>query len=276
LRACFEKCGKVARMDMPRNFSGSIGKAFVSFYNQEAMDKALRVDGTKFDGQPIRVKPFSAAQRWWKEPSTEKAGHTRENGRDECTAFVGGFPWDMDKEMLAEEFKACGKVETIRLLTHADGNSKGMAFIVFHKASSVEKAMVRNGEKFRGRYLRVDRVQMQGGQGLGKGAGKNKGKDRGKDGSVDLNTVFVGNLAPTTEEDQLRADFADCGEVQAVRLVHGQDGRFKGAAFVVYKEHWAAEKALGWDAQDYNGRTLKVAQAKKGGGRGADPALSKE
>jgi RNA recognition motif-containing protein len=49
------------------------------------------------------------------------------------------------------------------------------------------------------------------------------------------NDVFVGQLGPTTTEEQLRETFSVVGNIKNIRLIVDKDtGRLKGYAFVEY------------------------------------------
>ncbi len=92
------------------------------------------------------------------------------------------------------------------------------------------------------------------------------------------NKLYVGNLAYSTTEDDIRSLFAQAGTVTSVALIKDRDtGQSKGFAFVEMSNQSEAEKAI----QTFNGymmsnRPLKVNMARPreergfggGGGRG--------
>merc|ERR1712190_326801 len=76
-------------------------------------------------------------------------------------------------------------------------------------------------------------------------------------------------------------DFAECGEIESLRMPLNEDGQCKGIAFIQYKEKEGLEKAKAYHETDYGGRTIYVGQAgeptngkgkdgkgKDGGGKG--------
>ncbi len=91
--------------------------------------------------------------------------------------------------------------------------------------------------------------------------------------------LYVGNLAYSVTEDELRTTFAAFGEVDTVNLISDKfSGQSKGFAFVEMpnnSEADAAIKALNGNAM--NGRSIKVNQAQprgsrpSGGGGGGRP-----
>jgi RNA recognition motif-containing protein len=65
--------------------------------------------------------------------------------------------------------------------------------------------------------------------------------------------IYVGNLAKSTVEDEIKALFVQEGEVTKVDLVKDRDsGQSKGFAFVTMTSQESADKAIA----KYNGYTL--------------------
>ena len=86
--------------------------------------------------------------------------------------------------------------------------------------------------------------------------------------------LYVGNLAYSTTEDELRTLFAQAGTVQSVALIKDREtGRSKGFAFVEMASQAEAEKAISmFNGKDFNQRALTVNIARpreeRGGGGG--------
>jgi len=86
-------------------------------------------------------------------------------------------------------------------------------------------------------------------------------------------SLYVGNLPHGTTEDELRELFAEFGPLEAVRVIEG-----KGFAFVDLSAESAAEAITALSGRDFNGRALRVDEARPrrerdeggggGGGRG--------
>ena len=76
--------------------------------------------------------------------------------------------------------------------------------------------------------------------------------------------IYVGNLAKSTTEDEIRALFAQEGEVSSVDLVKDRDtGLSKGFAFVTMTSQESADKAISkYNAFSLSGNDLKVNIAK--------------
>ncbi|GFH53430.1 RNA binding protein fox-1 [Chaetoceros tenuissimus] len=75
---------------------------------------------------------------------------------------------------------------------------------------------------------------------------------------VGNNKFYVGNLDFGVEEDDLRALFADIGEVGNVSIITGPDGRSKGFAFVTMMSDEVTDKCMDLDGTDLNGRNINV------------------
>ena len=76
--------------------------------------------------------------------------------------------------------------------------------------------------------------------------------------------IYVGNLSRQAGENELRALFAQFGEVKSLRLMKDQyTGESRGFAFVEMPDSSAANQAItALDSQDFGGRKLKVNEAK--------------
>lgn len=76
--------------------------------------------------------------------------------------------------------------------------------------------------------------------------------------------IYIGNLPYNSTEDDLREAFSKFGEVaSAVIITDKSSGRSKGFGFVEMPEESAAQEAIdSLNGQDFQGRTVKVNQAK--------------
>ena len=81
--------------------------------------------------------------------------------------------------------------------------------------------------------------------------------------------IYVGNMAYSVTEDQLREAFAAFGEVSSVNVITDRfSGQSKGFGFVEMPDNSEADAAIkGLNGQPINGRAVKVNQAKPRGER---------
>lgn len=83
----------------------------------------------------------------------------------------------------------------------------------------------------------------------------------GRDSSnVNELTVFIGNIAFSSTEQDLRTLFSECGTIADLRMPSDRTGEnpHKGIAFVRFSEHSGVMRALGMDGDELGGRMLKV------------------
>lgn len=75
--------------------------------------------------------------------------------------------------------------------------------------------------------------------------------------------LFVGSLDWNTTEDELKAFFAELGEVEEAIIIKDHIGRSKGFGFVTYADEAAAEKAIAeLDGKQLGKRTIVVNEAR--------------
>lgn len=81
--------------------------------------------------------------------------------------------------------------------------------------------------------------------------------------------IYVGNLAYSVTEDELRTLFAEYGEVSRVNVITDKfSGRSKGFAFVEMPDNSEADTAIkALNETPISGRPVKVNQAKPRGDR---------
>lgn len=89
------------------------------------------------------------------------------------------------------------------------------------------------------------------------------------------NRLYVGNLSYQSDQESIRACFAECGEVSDVHVVTDRDtGRARGFAFVTMKTDAEANTAIQkLNGAMLDGRALRVNEAearpdRRGGGGG--------
>jgi len=85
-------------------------------------------------------------------------------------------------------------------------------------------------------------------------------------------SIYVGNLSFNADEGGLRGLFENYGEVESAKIITDQfTGRSRGFGFVQMPNREGGRRAIEeLDAKDFNGRTLKVNEArpKNTGGAG--------
>lgn len=76
--------------------------------------------------------------------------------------------------------------------------------------------------------------------------------------------IFVSNLSFAVQDEDLRAFFAEYGEVSSAKVINDKiSGRSKGFGFVEMPDNEAAATAMkNLDGAIADGRTMRVAEAK--------------
>lgn len=76
--------------------------------------------------------------------------------------------------------------------------------------------------------------------------------------------IYVGNLAYSVTEDELRTAFSQFGDVSRANVITDKySGQSKGFGFVEMSDKAAAEEAIAaLNGSDLNGRSIKVNEAK--------------
>ncbi|MFZ4802111.1 MAG: RNA recognition motif domain-containing protein [Chlorobium sp.] len=76
--------------------------------------------------------------------------------------------------------------------------------------------------------------------------------------------IYIGNLAYSVTEDDLRDSFSEFGQVESASIINDKfSGRSKGFGFVDMPNDSEARQAIeSLNDKDLNGRTIKVNEAK--------------
>lgn len=103
-------------------------------------------------------------------------------------------------------------------------------------------------------------------------ATEEKAEEPKAEGAEECLTVFVGGLPWSAEEETVKKDFEECGEMTRFAfLTDRETGRPKGSCFIDYATTEGVKKALEFNETDYGGRTIYVREAtpgNKGGDKG--------
>lgn len=182
-------------------------------------------------------------------------------------------------------FRACGKIEKVwfrsicvteeskmskraKIITKDYGEFKDNknAYILYKEEKSSQEAKIKfNQVIFGDRHLRVDTC----GLGLEEQEGEHpKISKSGRNTCINpwedfTSTLFIGNLPFVVSEEELRAAFIACGQIENVRLVRDPKTHLgKGIGYIMFKNKDAMNKAL-LEKKDlwFKGRTLRVARA---------------
>lgn len=142
------KVALIANRMHPKVDSFNAYVVFEKNENDECVKKALAMNGRLVEGHHIRV---DRAQR----PRAKK----QTLASRKKSVFVGNLRFDVRDEDLFRHFNEVGPVNHVRIVRdRATGLGKGFGFVVFDDRATVKKALELNDKKFKGRELRVKKV----------------------------------------------------------------------------------------------------------------------
>ncbi|KAF7330957.1 Nuclear localization sequence-binding protein [Mycena venus] len=184
----FASCGEVvsATVAIDRNTGQSRGFGHVHFTTTEAVEAALKMNGTEIDGRPVNIDYGRPADKSKvRENRAKTFGDTA--SEPSATLFVGNLSFGVDEDTVWSFFNECGgSVKSVRLPTDRDtGRPKGFGYVEFEDIDSAKKAYeAANGQEIEGRAIRLDYSQPRdssggGGGGRGFGGGDRGGRGRG-------------------------------------------------------------------------------------------------
>jgi len=133
------------------------GIAYIEFKEEEAAQRALDLNGTKFlDGIPISVQHTHAE----KNRPADVSPPPRNVHQGPMRLYVGSLHFNITEDMLRSIFEPFGKIDNIQLIMDTEtGRSKGYGFITYHNAEDAKIALEQlNGFELAGRPMKVGNV----------------------------------------------------------------------------------------------------------------------
>jgi RNA recognition motif-containing protein len=244
---------------------------------RKAERKAAKEAAAKVAQEPEEAEDEDAPKA--KKAKTEAAIDNSIDEDGDFTVFVRGLPFSCQEDVLRKDFEECGEILNLNMPMGEDGRCRGIAFVKYSNKAAMEAAIKFDGEPYGGRYLEVKRATPKEDKGKGKGdkgkgkSDKGKGKGDNRVANSDF-ALFVGGLPYTVTEEQVRSHFADCGEIESVRMPTFEDGSPKGIAFIRFTKDEDVQAGLNLNESDLEGRSITVRKAgdnpRKGDGKGKD------
>ncbi|GFX24849.1 RNA-binding protein 34 [Trichonephila clavipes] len=163
------------------------------------------------------------------------------------TLFVGNLPVIVSRQMLEKLFVPFGSVESCRLrgsvptkssipkkvadikMKFHDTQRSRIGYVVFKDENAAAQAMSLNGMLVGDHHIVVNKVSQVGEKTL---------YDKKR-------SIFIGNLPFNTDEDMIWNTFAECGHIEAVRVIRDREtGTGKGFGYVLFRKIKSKENAL--------------------------------
>jgi nucleolin len=167
---------------MDRQTGRSRGFGYVDFTSAEAVEAALALNGSEFDGRTIKVD--RSTNKLDPKVAMEKRQRDFGNTPNEASAtlFVGNLSWSTTEDGLWEIFGEHGEVKSVRMPTDREsGKPKGFGYVEFTELDAAKKAYdALQGQEIEGRAVRLDYSQPRDNSGGGRGGfGGGRGGGRG-------------------------------------------------------------------------------------------------
>jgi len=259
-RKDFGECGEISDLQMMKDRVTGLPKgiAFITYSDEAGVKAALAYDGEDYGGRVLEVRREDGNKGKGKGKDGKSMGG---NEPKENEVFIRGLGPKTKEATLHKEFSKCGEIARLKMdIDIGDGGKcKGYAWITYADEAGMHKALQRHRTMWGDSELAIER---SGQHRKGKGDGKSKGAADA--GGVE---VFIRGLPRATEEDVVRRDFSECGELARVNMPLNNDGSCKGFAWLSFKTQDGANKACDFNGTDYGGSKLMAEIAGQHKGR---------
>ncbi|KAJ3275950.1 hypothetical protein HDV01_006817 [Terramyces sp. JEL0728] len=211
LKELFSKVAVVERANIVQKNGRSKGFGTVSFKSHEdALEVIDAFNGYEFDGRTLEVRFDKALPK--RLPS--------ENSGNEVALYVGNLDWSVQWQDLKDLFKEAGRVVRCEIPSDAQGRSKGFGIVVMASNADAERAKdMYDGHVFCNRDMQVRYDRNESGK-------KEIRKEfaRTKVNETSSNRLYVGNLSPSTQWQDLKDLFKSVGTVIRANVIQDKDG----------------------------------------------------
>ncbi|KAI8809419.1 hypothetical protein BJ742DRAFT_236461 [Cladochytrium replicatum] len=213
---------------------------FVEYKDRASAEAAVvKMNGKKVLSGEIRVN--------WAHPSSA----SKEDVSNHFHIFVGDLSPEVNDQNLAKAFSAFGSMSDARVMWDSHtGKSRGYGFVAFRERSDADQAIqTMNGEWLGSRPIRVNWANQKSTASITPASYESVVAQTPPYNT----TVYVGNLAATTSQQDLVPAFIAFGYILEVRMQAD-----RGFAFVKFDTHeHAAGAIVGMNGRQLHGRVLK-------------------
>merc|ERR1712203_425974 len=116
---------------------GSKGYGYVTFKTLESAKSALNRDRELIRGRAMYISVNET------DPQNREKEFKYSTLLERNKLFVKGLPYKATKESIQELFGQFGEIKDVRIVTHRNGHSKGIAYVDFVNDSEASKAIVK-------------------------------------------------------------------------------------------------------------------------------------
>ncbi|KAK9862706.1 hypothetical protein WJX84_008352 [Apatococcus fuscideae] len=140
--------------------------------------------------------------------------------------FLGGLSWETNEEKVRRHFEKYGELqEVVVMRDRMTGKPRGFGFVTFKDKDAAER-VCQEPQVLDGRQIDAKRSVPQ------------EQKPRSK-------KIFVGGLAPDTDEDQFQEYFERYGKVTEAQIMQDHtSGRSRGFGFITFEDESSVEQCF--------------------------------
>jgi len=167
-------------------------------------------------------------------------GDSSEIGRDDDRKlFVGGLSWETTEKELRDHFGQYGEIDSINVKTDpTTGRSRGFAFIVYKSAESIDKVVAAGDHIINNKKVDPKKAKARTGK------------------------IFVGGLIPEISDDEIRAYFAQFGNIVEMEMPFDkQKNQRKAFCFITFDSETVVNELLKTPKQTISGKEVDVKKA---------------
>lgn len=216
----------------------SLGYGFVHYSDPKSAEKAIeRIHGMVIAEKKVVVENYIT-----------RAKKFDENSKTFTNVYVKNIPLDWTKEEIESKVAEHGDIASILVPTNPDGGLRGYCYCDYKEHDSAITAIESlNGEDIGdGNKLSAERCVT-----------KAELKARRQNTTKEAQNVnlYIKNLAPTINDEELQALFKGYGTITSVKVMV-KNGTSRGFGFVNFDDEGSASKAMA----EMNGKTVKEQQ----------------
>lgn len=283
-----------------RSRSGSRHRSSRSRSRQRRREERERSRERERERERKRPETHQDKIRKFLDRMTETERDSYEKERPLLSVRCSLLPLQASRRDLIEHFHTndCGLVRDAQIVMDKRSKSKGYAYVEFLTKESVERAIMLSGVKMLGKKILIERSEAEkmlqaekssmqmaleeetakaaaaalgeaGGEGVqganAAAATVNKLKGNRFSSFTESNgeptRLYLAHLAPTLDQTGIKLLFGNFGEVTRVQLLTDRNtNKYNCTAYIVFKEHESAKKALSLNGTDM-GSTLPLSVA---------------
>lgn len=177
--------------------------------------------------------------------------------------FIGGLSWETTVDGLRAYFEKYGEVTDCVVMSNAHtGRSRGFGFITFSDPA-VAKHVIENGpHTLDNREIDPKPAVPKGGAPGRKNKARGRQNQQQNQTAIKTKKIFVGGLAPESNEESLKEFFGTHGTVEDVILMYDRETkRPRGFGFVTFSSEEPVDKLVALRYVELNDKQVEIKAA---------------